>query len=157
MEFQEFLDQVEPEYRQFVRQTHEALVEEGYKFKAEAKASGPFLSYAQPKTRRSLLNLFFRKNGLHARIYANHHGGYAELIDALPEEMERQIAKATTCKQLAHPGQSHTKCAMGYDVVVGGNRYQKCRYACFQFSVDQQSAPVLAELLRRECEERRRT
>ena len=147
LQFEDFLAEVPPDYRDFTVKIHESLLGEGYKFKIESKASGFFVSYSHPKTRRSLLNFLFRKQGLFARLYADHAGQYADFLDRLPEEMEQEIKKAPACKRLLNPEDCNPKCVQGYDFIVRENRYQKCRYGCFQFAVNTRSMPILAEFV----------
>jgi hypothetical protein len=146
-QFEDFLDEVHQEKRMAVINIHESMTGSGYKDKVEKKASGFLVSYKHPKTKRSILNLFFRKDGLQARIYAENHKQYANFIDNLPEEMEAQVAKATNCKQFMTPPGCSDSCSAGYDILIRGNRYQKCRYSCFHFKANTKSLPVITEFI----------
>jgi len=152
-QFENFLADVPPDCKEFAAKIHESLLGDGYKCKIESKASGFFVSYSHPQTRRSLLNFLFRKQGLLLRLYADHAGQYADFLNGLPEEMEREIKKAPVCKRLLNPADCNPKCVAGYDFFVGENHYQKCRYGCFQFAVNARSIPVLTEFveLERNC------
>lgn len=153
-QFEDFLLEVSPEYQAFAVEIHQSLVRDQYKMKIERKANGFLVSYAHPKTRRSLLNFLFRKKGLCVRVYADGLGSYADFVSGLPEKMEMEIAKAATCKRLLNPADCNPRCVAGYDFMVGPNRYQKCRYSCFQFAVTAESAPILLAFIEKERRER---
>jgi len=144
IEFEEFFVDVPDEYKEFMSAKHGILKENGYKLKVERKATGLFASYSHPKTKRSVLNFFFRKNGFYARIYADNHGKYKDFLDNLPERMEKEIAKSTDCKRLIDPADCNQKCIMGYDFYIRSTHYKKCRYNCFQFAVNKESAEILS-------------
>ena len=149
-QFEDFLAEVEQEQRAAVINIHETMTESGYKNKVEKKASGFLVAYTHPKTKRSILNLFFRKDGLQSRIYAENHKQYANFIDYLPEDMEAQVAKATNCKRFVTPPECSDTCSAGYDIMIRGNRYQKCRYSCFHFKADTRSLPVIIDFIEHE-------
>ena len=153
-QFEDFLAGVDKDYRNFVTNVHEALLRDSYNIKIESKASGMFVSYSHPKTKRSILNFLFRKSGLLVRIYADYSSGYTDLLNRLPEKMEKEIAKATLCKRLVNPGECNPKCIKGYDFFIREKRYQKCRYNCFEFAVNNESLPVLADFIESERKER---
>jgi hypothetical protein len=153
--FEDFLSEVAPQYKGFVKGIHDSLMKEGYKAKTELKASGFFVSYSHPKSKRSLLNFFFRKNGLKARIYADNHDEYKDILNDLPKSMVDEIEKAHVCKRLIDPNECSPTCAKGFDFFIKGVRYQKCRYGCFEFVVTEENVPVLSEFIEKECSLRR--
>ena len=151
-QFEDFLMSVNEAHKDFVLTVHETLLREGCKVKIESKASGFFVSYAHPKTKRSLLNFIFRKKGLIVRLYPSDVEKCAQLLDRLPESMEKEIAKACNCKRLIDPADCNSKCPMGYDITIRGTRYQKCRYNCFMFTVTDESVPFIMEFIALERE-----
>ena len=153
-QFEDFLNGVDPAHKKFVIKTHESLLKDSYKVKIESKANGMFVSYSHPKTKRSMLNFLFRKANLMTRLYADNFARYTDLINRLPEKMEKEIAKAPLCKQFINPDECNPKCIKGYDFFIGKNHYQKCRYNCFQFAVNSESIPVLVEFIESERKER---
>jgi hypothetical protein len=146
-QFDDFLAEVKQEENVGVTNIHEFLTGNGYKHKVEKKATGFLVGYTHPKTKRSIFNLFFRKDGLQARIYAENHKQYADFIDKLSEEMETQVAKATNCKRFLTPPEYSDTCSAGYDILIKCNRYQKCRYSCFHFRANTKTLPVIAEFV----------
>jgi hypothetical protein len=153
-QFDDFFSEVSPDFKKFVATIHETLQHDGYKAKVEKKASGFFVSYSHPKTKRSMLNFLFRKNGLLVRVYADNFDKYADFLNRFPELMEKEIGKSPVCKRLINPTDCNPKCIMGYDFHVKDNHYRKCRYSCFQFSVNSESIPVLSEFVENERKER---
>ena len=151
IQFDDFLLAVEPVHRDFVQSVHGVLQDADYKLKIEEKAAGNFAAYVHPKTKRSALNLFFRKKGLMVRIYPESLIAYADILNALPKAMADAIDKAPDCKRLLSPDDCNPKCATGYDFTVGGKRFRKCRFMCFQFSVTEESKPVLTAWIKREA------
>jgi hypothetical protein len=149
-QFEDFLAEVGAGQKEFVTEIDRALVDDGYKRKVESKASGFFVSYAHPKTRRGMLNFLFRKKGLFARIYPDCLHEYSGFLDTLPEAMEKEIEKSFVCKRLIDPGDCNPKCITGYDFYIKDRHYQKCRYGCFQFGIDAESMPVIADFIEHE-------
>jgi hypothetical protein len=149
-QFEDFLAEINQEQKAGVTNIHNSMTGSGYKNKVENKASGFLVAYTHPKTKRSILNLFFRKDGLQARIYAENHKQYANFINNLPEDMEAQIAEASDCKRYLTPPECSDTCSAGYDISIRGNRYQKCRYSCFHFKADTKNLPIIAEFIEQE-------
>jgi hypothetical protein len=149
-QFEDFLAEVSQEEKAAVTNIHETMTGSGYKNKVEKKASGFLVAYTHPKTKKSILNLFFRKDGLQARIYAENHKQYSDFIDNLPEDMEAQVATATDCKRFLTPPECSDTCSAGYDISIRGNRYQKCRYSCFHFNADTKNLPIITEFIEQE-------
>ena len=113
-----------------------------------------FVSYSHPKTKRIILSLLFQKKNLSTRIYADNFSKYTDLLNRLPEKMEKEIAKASLCKRLVNPEECNPKCIKGYDFSIREKHYQKCRYNCFEFAVNTESIPVLADFIKSERKER---
>jgi hypothetical protein len=62
--FDDFLVNVNPQYRGFAMQTHEAMLQGGCKLKLTPAKSGYVVSYAHGKSKRVIMNFVFRKKGL---------------------------------------------------------------------------------------------
>ena len=142
-EIDDFFKEVEPAHQSFARTTHEMLTMGGYKMKMESKASGLFVSYSHPKTKRSLLNFVFRKIGLLARLYPD-NASTRFSMDNLPASMEKELVKAPDCKMCSE------KCTKGNKFLLRGQAYDKCRYNSFLFAVTEESKPVLIEWIEKE-------
>jgi hypothetical protein len=135
-QFSDFIKTVELQHQDYVKSTHDTLVAYGCKFKVENKTSGYFVSYSHPKTKKSLLNFLFRKNGLLMRLYPN--GVNSEIVNGLPNSMTLEIDKQIPCKMCSE------KCPKGYVFSIRGQSFNKCRYNAFLFVVTDESKPVLA-------------
>ena len=139
----DFLKEVEPAHQAFARATHEMLTIGGYKIKMESKASGMFVSYSYPKTKRSLLNFLFRKSGLLVRLYPD-NASTPFSMDNLPASMEEELYKAPDCKMCSE------KCTKGNKFLLRGQTYDKCRYNSFMFVVTEESKPVITKWIETE-------
>ena len=153
-QFEDFLMNVDDNYKEFANKINEILLQNSYKVKIEAKASGFFVSYAHPKTKRSILNFLFRKKGLLVRVYADNCDKYSNVLNGMPQKIKAKIEKASVCKRLISPQECNPKCIMGYDFYIGDDRFQKCRYSCFELDVDSESIPFLHEFITSEIKER---
>jgi len=153
-QFSDFLAEVDGSYKDFVNNIHTMFLTENYKVKIESKASGFFVSYSHPETKRSVLNFLFRKVGLIVRVYADNHSDYAALFSEIPEIMIRQMDKATPCKRLLNTQSCNPNCLAGYDFYIGENHYQKCRNSCFYFEVNSETIPFLTKLIESEHKSR---
>ncbi|MCL2547386.1 MAG: hypothetical protein FWE06_09455 [Oscillospiraceae bacterium] len=150
--FEQFLDAVDADNQAFIQELHTGLIDSGCKATFEEKKSGYLASYKYGKPPRAVANVLFRKKGVLVRIYGEHIGQYPEFLQTLPEEMVQSIESAGICKRLVHNTCS-PKCA-GYDFVIGNERYQKCRYNCFEFLVTDISKSCITSFVEREIQTR---
>ena len=150
--FEQLLEAVDAQYQAFVLDLHNYLLNNGCKATFEEKKSGLLGSYKHTKSKKAVMNLLFRKNGLRVRIYGENAGKYLDFLNTLPDEMVQSISGASICKRLVHNTCS-PKCS-GYDVTIGGERFQKCRYGCFEFLVTDQSNPYIKSFVENEIKER---
>ena len=140
--FNDFLITVEAQHQGFVQAMHEKLIEKNFKIKIESKASGFFVSYSHSKTKRSLLNFLFRKNGLLVRIYPSNTE--VKVPSDLTASMKKEIEKSPDCKLC------NDKCPKGYNFSINGQLYDRCRYNAFLFAVTEESKSVLTEWIQAE-------
>lgn len=150
--FEDFLDAVDSGSRDFVGELHDELLSRGCKFQIKAAKSGYLVSVVFDK--KTIANFVFRRKGLIIRIYANHINQYREVLDTLPDEMVQSIQNAPLCKRLVNPACCNSKCAMGYDFTLRGERLQKCRNSAFMFLLCKEHAPAIRELVVRELDMR---
>jgi len=155
MEFNDFLAEVEPQYRGFAQSMHDYLLKNGNKLKMTSAKNGYVVSYQYGKKKRVLMNFVFRKSGLVARIYGDHVGQYLELLESLPESMKKAVNKAPVCKRFEDPPKCNSKC-VGYVFSFDGAQQQKCRYNCFLFEVNNESIPFIQTMIEKELECRAR-
>ena len=150
--FEQFLNAVEAGNQAFVQELHTYLTESGCKVTVEEKKSGYLASYKYGKPPRAFTNFLFRKKGMLVRIYGENIDGYSAFLDTLPEEMVQAIESAGVCKRLVDNTCS-PKCT-GYDFTIGSERFQKCRYNCFEFLITSVSAPYIKSFIEHEIKER---
>ena len=148
LSFEDFLSNVSPVYQEFVKETHAYLLDNGCKLKLQLAKNGYVVSYSHGKSKRVLHNFVFRKSGLVIRIYGDFVSQYLAFLETLPDAMVKSIAKAPDCKLC------NEKCAKGYAFSIKGTAYQKCRYNCFLFAVDDGSIPFIKPFLANEVRER---
>ena len=150
--FEQFFETVSTDNKPFVEDLHSYLLDNGCKVTFEEKKSGYLASYKVGKPSKALLNFVFRKDGMIARIYGECVGGYHDFLNTLPAEMVAHIAKAGICKRLVHNTCS-PKCT-GYDFMIADERFQKCRYNCFEFLMTEVSKPFIKIFVDNELRER---
>jgi len=150
--FEQFFATVSPEHQAFVQKLHDNLLETGCKAAFEEKKSGFLASYKYGKPPRALMNFIFRKQGILVRIYGEHHAEYLEFLNTLPAEMVASIDRSNICKRIVENTCS-PKCT-GYDFVIGDTHFQKCRYNCFEFLVNEESKPYIKAFIQHELHER---
>lgn len=148
--FQDFIAAVDENCVDFVTEMHQQLIDAGCLLEVKEAKSGYVVSYLLNK--KTVVNYVFRKKGLIVRVYANHVGDYMEFLDTLPISMVKGMKDAPDCKRLLNPTACNPKCAMGYDYLLGGERFQKCRYSAFMFLINEESIPFVKDFLRHETE-----
>lgn len=154
LKFEDFLNEVNPIYIEAVKDINDFLLQNECKTKIELAKSGYLVSYSHLKSKRVIVNFVFRKNGLIIRIYGDFASQYIDLLESLPDGMIKSIEKAPACKRLIDPTKCNSRCPMGYDFVIKDSRYQKCRYSCFMFEVNDESIPFIKIFLKNEIEKR---
>ena len=150
--YEQFLEAVDPCDQPFVQDLHNYLLDNGCKATFEEKKTGLLGSYKHTKTKKSVINLLRKKQGVIVRIYGENTGKYPDFLNTLPEEMTQSINSAGDCKRLTQNTCS-TKCT-GYDVTIRGERYQKCKYNAFEFLVTEGSGPVIKSFVEHELSKR---
>jgi len=151
-DFEQFLEGVDTKHQSFIQSLHKYLLNNGCKVTVEEKKSGFFASYKHSKSKKSIVNLLFRKEGLLIRVYGENANKYLDFLDTLPQEMVQSIESAPICKRLVHNTCS-PKC-LGYDVKIKGKHFQKCRYGGFEFPVTKKNNPFIKTFIENETSER---
>ena len=152
IDFEQFIEAVDVENKPFVQDLHKYLLDNGCKAVFEEKKSGYLTSYKYGKPQRAVMNFLFRKKGMLARIYGERIGNYPDFLGTLPSAMVESIKDASICKRLVL-NECSPKCG-GYDFTIGSERYQKCRYSCFEFQMTGESNPYIREFVEYEIKER---
>lgn len=152
--FDDFIVMVDSTLAEFVTGLHKELTEAGCSIEVKEAKSGYVVSYLLNK--KTVANYVFRKKGMMIRIYANHIKDYMEFLETIPDSMVKTIEDASVCKRLINPDACNSKCAMGYDFIMHGERYQKCRNNAFMFLLSEENNPLIATFLQKELEARSR-
>lgn len=125
------------------------LAERGCLREISTAKSGYTVSY-QLFGHKTLATFVCRKTGVKLRIYPQNIKNYESFLDTVPDKMKKEIIKASVCKRLVNPAACNPKCVTGYDFVMDGERYQKCRYMAFMPSVTSETTPFILEFLEKE-------
>jgi hypothetical protein len=150
--FEQFLKAIDEGSQSFIQDLHNYLTSNDCKVTVEEKKSGLFASYKHVKSKKVIANLLFRKIGPLVRIYGENANKYLDFLNTLPQEMVQAIGSAAICKRLVHNTCS-LKCS-GYDVTIGGERFQKCRYSGFEFPVTKGNNPFIKSFVENELKQR---
>ena len=153
----DFLTLVGDDYRNYILQAHEIMMQEGYKLKIQTtKQYGLHITYWQPKVKSvtGIVAYFLVQNDkLMVRINANNHAKYSDALNSLPDNILNQMDEADECKKFIDPQKCWAGCG-GYDIRIGNRHYQKCLINCFLLVVDTSSFPFLLKLIENEIKQR---
>jgi len=149
MSFDDFLISVVPQYQGFARSINDYMLNNGCALKITTAKNGLVVSYQHLAKKKVVMNFVFRKKGLVVRIYGDHVGEYPEFLETLPGSMKESIRTAPSCKRFEDPPRCSPKCG-GYVFSIGDAQYQKCRYSCFMFVVDDESIPFITSHIEKE-------
>lgn len=153
--FEDFLNDISPEYADIASNLHNLLIESGCGLKMQLAKNGHVVSYTDKKTKKVTVNFVSRKNGPVIRIYGDNAYKYMDFLETLPEGMVKSVGKSTDCKRLAiDPSKCNQKCPMGYTITIKDVTYKKCRYGCFMFEMNDSNAPYIKTFLENELRER---
>ena len=150
--FEQLLEAVEAEQQGFIAELHSYLLENGCKSSYELKKNGSLASYKFGKPPKALLNFIFRNNKILVRIYGENVSKYEDFLCTLPKEMVESLRASGDCGRLTKNTCS-TKCS-GYDFMIEAERFQKCRYSCFELLVSEQNNFYIKQFIAHELSER---
>lgn len=148
--FADFIESVDNRYRSFVIDINDFLMQNNCKLEIKSAKSGFTASYILNSNKRTLATFVFRKTGIKLRIYPEHLNKYADFLNTLPDNMKKEIQKASVCKRLINPDDCNPRCSMGYDFFIDGVHYQKCRYMAFMPTLTDESNPYIKVFLEKE-------
>jgi hypothetical protein len=138
------IETIDREHKDFALEIHTLFVNKNYKCNIDSKSAGYLVVYKDPRTKKSAFNFYFRKNGLHVRLYFAFKSGNVTPTDYMVSEIDKQ----PDCKRLTNTGECSDRCPMGFDFELRGKRYQKCRMSAFSFLVTEESKPVIEKWVR---------
>lgn len=143
--FKEFLSAVAPEYRAFVEELNDELMEQGCNLIIKEAKSGYTASYQLEK--KTVMNWVFRKSGVLARIYGDNAGRYEDIIASLPADMQKKMTASRDCKRLIDPNACSDTCVKGFIYTLNGNTHKKCRNDGMFFPLTNETAEHIARLV----------
>ncbi|MCL2055189.1 MAG: hypothetical protein FWG90_12275 [Oscillospiraceae bacterium] len=150
--FEAFVETAGEKHTDFINSLHENLVNANCKAEIKEAASGYVVSYIHIPSKRTVINYVFRKKGLMIRIYADNVPNYMEILETFPNTMKDLIKKSGPCKRLLNPDDCNSRCLMGFDFILDGERQQKCRNGAFMFFLDDETKPYVNVLVLREIQ-----
>lgn len=148
LNYDDFFATVSEKDKPFVDEMHKIFLAHGCTLEVKEAKSGYVVSYLHNK--KTVANYVFRKSGMLLRLYAKHVQQYMELLDTMPDAMVKAIQAAPVCKRLINPDDCNSKCSMGYDFILRGERQQKCRNNAFFLPVCDANNPSLKLLVEQE-------
>lgn len=150
--YDDFLGTVEENNRAFVDDMHSLFMDYGCTLEIKEAKQGYVVTYTykQDKKKVSLMNYVFRKSGMMVRIYARHIGIYQSVLDSLPEDMKKSVIKAGDCKRLTGISECSPSCTAGYDFMMEGVNYKKCKNSSFFWKVEPKSMEHIRTMLKNE-------
>lgn len=152
--FTDFTDAAGPEHKDFIDWMHRYLTDRDCEIEIKEAKSGYVVSYVHKPEKRTVINYVFRKKGPMLRVYADHIPSYMEALDNWPTPMQKAVQKAGPCKRMLNPEACNSRCMMGYDFIMNGERQQKCRYNSFMFLLGDDTNPYLKEMVEQEMKQR---
>jgi len=150
--FETFVESAGVEHTDFINSLHENLANANCKAEIKEAASGYVVSYIHIPTKRTVINYVFRKKGLMLRIYADNVARYMEILETFPNTMKDLIKKSGPCKRLLNPNDCNSRCLMGFDFILDGERQQKCRNGAFMFPLNDETKPYVNDMVLREIQ-----
>ena len=150
--YDDFLRTVEENNRSFIDDMHSLFMDYGCTLEIKEAKQGYVVTYTYKKCKKkiALMNYVFRKSGMMVRIYARHIGMYQSLLDSLPEDMKKSVIKAGDCKRLTGISECSPTCTAGYDFIMDGVNYKKCKNSCFFWKVEPKSMEHIRNMLKSE-------
>jgi len=150
--FEQFLETVEASNKAYIQDLYNYFIENGCKATFEEKKTSMLASFKHVKLKKVIANMLSKSNGALVRIYGDNISKYPGFVDDLPQEMVQAIQKSGDCSRLTS-NKCNPKCA-GYDFLIKGEHFQKCRYSCFEFLVTEESKPYIKSFIELEINAR---
>jgi hypothetical protein len=148
--FEAFLAYVDSENQKFVIEINDFLLQNNCNREIKDSKNGYTVSYRLNKNKRTLTTFVLRKIGVKLRILPEHINQYADFLDTLPENVKKDIRKASVCKRLINPKDCNARCVKGYDFYMDREHYQKCRYMAFMPTLSAENNPYIKTFLEKE-------
>ena len=129
-------------------QTIHGIAPSFIKYNISPSKSGYLVSYVRKN--KTLASFVSRKTGMKLRIYPEHINEYQSFLDTMPNNIKKDIKKASVCKRLLNPDDCNPKCQMGYTFDMDEEHFVKCRYMAFMPTLSEDNNPYIMQFLERE-------
>ena len=131
----DFLIETPPDYRDFVSQAHDLLVERGYKPTFQLKRHGLSAQYNSPNTKRNALQFIIKNHILSMYLYNVFLYEFDGYLENLPSVIINQYDDYRNCTDSCNP-----VCAapMRFNYTINGKQYRKCVSGRQLFIVDEE-------------------
>lgn len=137
-----FLDCADKRWIDFINAVNTYFIGVGCKCEIKEAKSGYTASYKLNK--KALINFVHRKTGMKIRIYPKNIAKYQTFLNTLPEKMKADIKKSSDCKSC------NSKCEEGYNFILDGGQYKKCKYTAFFLPLSEENNSYIMELIKNE-------
>lgn len=148
--FLEFIETIEEPNKGFAQEVDQYLLGHNCQREAKTTKSGFAVSYIRKETKKRLATFVCRKTGVKLKVYPQNVNEYERFLDTLPAKMKKDIEKASICKRLINPEDCNPKCVKGYDFLMDGQQYQKCRHMAFMLTLNGENNPYIMAFLEKE-------
>lgn len=150
--YEDFLQTVAEYNVDFVNTMHSFFMDNHCKVEVKEAKQGYVVSYNYMKDKKkiALMNYVFRKSGMMVRIYARHISMFQNILDSFPKAMKKDMLKAGDCKRLNGISECSPTCTAGYDYMLDGANYKKCKNSAFFWIVNKDSQEYIEQLIRKE-------
>jgi hypothetical protein len=149
MDIHECASSLDEMNRSFIADIDNILTEKRYNIRI-AGTDDKKITYTHAKTKRGLVSFTVSGNVLNVHIYADRVSRYINDLLPLPDVMLKSMKKGRKCDNLVNPGSCYPECIKGYDLVIDGERYQKCRYMNFKFVVNDDTRAHIEKMILKE-------
>lgn len=150
--YEDFLKTVSTENMDFVTKLNSIFMENDCKVEVKEAKQGYVVSYSYMKDKKkiALMNYVFRKSGMLVRIYARHISMYQNILDTFPNKMKKEMIKAVDCKRLNGISECSPTCTAGYNYILDGANYKKCKNSAFFWLINEESKELIEQMIVKE-------
>ena len=133
--FNELVAQQPAELSEWLTETHKFLTDSGCKFTNDAKGT---FTYNIGKNKKMVCKIKIDKLGCSLRPNTTHILNSTDLIAKLPGYMLDTMRGGRGCGKCAENNPSFVQCKHGgpFEFTYNGERFERCRYFGFNFSLD---------------------
>jgi len=140
----DFLFETPSEYKEFVSQSHDLLIVNGYKPKFQLKRHGLSAQYNSPDTKGNALQFVINNHVLSMYLYNVFLYEFDGHLENLPSIIIKQYDEYRNCTDSCNPVCS---APMRFNYVINGKQYRKCVSGRQLFIVDKEIVTGILSVL----------